>query len=98
MMQLLPTEKLDWVNPKDFNLNKYSNDIPIGYFLKVYLDYPDELYDLRKDYPLAGANIKVTAEMLSKYQLQIIEDNDFCTGRGKKTIPNLGKKNSIAKT
>ena len=71
------------------------NDIPIGSFLEVYLDYPD---DLHKDYPLAGANIKVTAEMLSNYQLQIIEDNDFCTGRGKKTIPNLGKKNSIAKT
>ena len=30
MIQLLPTEILDWVNPKDFNINNYYNDIPIG--------------------------------------------------------------------
>ena len=30
MMQLLPTELLDWVNSKDFHLNNYSNDSPIG--------------------------------------------------------------------
>ena len=26
MMQLLPIEILDWVNPKDFNLDNYSNN------------------------------------------------------------------------
>ena len=31
MMQLLPIEILFWVNIKDFNLCKYSNDSPIGY-------------------------------------------------------------------
>ena len=31
MMQILPTEILDWVNPKDFNLDRYSNDSPISY-------------------------------------------------------------------
>ena len=25
MMQFLPTEMLDWVNPKDFNLDNYSS-------------------------------------------------------------------------
>ena len=30
VMQLLPTEILDWVNPpKDFNLHNYSNNSPI---------------------------------------------------------------------
>ena len=32
MMQLLPTEIFDLVNPKDLNLNNCSNDSPIGCF------------------------------------------------------------------
>ena len=46
MMQLLPIEILDWVNPKDFNLDKYSNDSSIEWFLEFDLVYPNELYDL----------------------------------------------------
>ena len=47
MMQICPTDLLDWVNPKYFNLNKYSNNSPIVCFLEVHLD-------LHNDYPLAG--------------------------------------------
>ena len=54
MMQLLPTEILDQVHPKDCNLDNYSKDIPKGYFLEVDLDYPNELYGLHNDYSLAG--------------------------------------------
>ena len=32
MMQLLPTEILDWVNPKYFSLNNYYNNSLIGRF------------------------------------------------------------------
>ena len=52
----------------------------------------DELDDLHNNYPLAGEKIKVTEEMLSKYQLQIIEDYVFFLGKNKKCIPNLGNK------
>ena len=52
MLQLLPTEILDLVNPKDFNLENYSNNSPMGCFLKTDLDYPDELHDLHNDFPL----------------------------------------------
>ena len=31
-IQLLPTEIFDWVNPKDFNLDNYSNDSRISHF------------------------------------------------------------------
>ena len=54
MMQLLPTEMLDWVNPKDLNLHNYSNDSQIGYFLEVDLNYSKELHDLDNDYHLAS--------------------------------------------
>ena len=74
-MQLLQTELFDQNYPKDFNLYNHSNDNPIDCFLEIDLDYPDELHDLRNDYPLVGEKIKLTNEMLSEYQLQIIEDN-----------------------
>ena len=48
MTQFLPSEILDWLNPKDFSLDINSNDSPIGCFEEVDIDYPDELHD----YPL----------------------------------------------
>ena len=54
---------------------------------EVDFDYPDEL----QNYPLAGKKIKVK-EMLTKYQLQITEDNNFSLGKNKKLISNLGNK------
>ena len=53
MMQRLPIELLDWVNPKKFNLDNYSNNGPKGCFLQVHRGYPEELHDLHNDYPLA---------------------------------------------
>ena len=78
MMQLLPTEILDWVNPKDFNLDNYSNKSQIGCFLEV------DMIILTKYmiyFSLAGRKIKVIEEM-SKYQLQVIEDK-FSLGKKK---------------
>ena len=86
-MQLLPTEILDWVNPKDFNADTFINDIPVGCFLEVDVGYPDELHDLHNDYPLVGKKAKVKEEMLSEYQLQIIENNRFSLGKSKKITP-----------
>ena len=45
MKQLLPTEILDCVNTKEFNLDNYSNSSRIGCFLEVHIDYPDGLHD-----------------------------------------------------
>lgn len=51
MMRFLPT---GWVDPKD----SYSNDSPLGSFLEVDFDYPDELHDFYNDYyPLAAEKI-----------------------------------------
>ena len=47
--QLLLNEILDWVNPKDSNVDNYSNNNPIGSFLEV--DYPDVLHDFHNNYP-----------------------------------------------
>ena len=50
-MELFPTEILD--------LENYSNNSPVGCFLEINLDYPDELHDLHNDCPLVGEK-KVT--------------------------------------
>ena len=49
------------------------------------------MHDLNDDYPLVGEKIKVTEEMMSEYQLQTIEYNNFSLAE-KKLIPNLGNK------
>ena len=91
MMQFLPTEILDWVDSKDFNPDNYSNYSSIGCLLEVDLDYPDEWHDLCNDYPLSVEKIEVT-KMLSDYQLQIIEYNNFSLVKNKKLMSNLGNK------
>ena len=42
MMQFLPTEIVDWFNPKDFYIDNQFHDSPLGCFLEVDLDYSDE--------------------------------------------------------
>ena len=39
------------------------------------------MHELHNDYTLAGEKIKVTKQMLYKYQLEIIEDNNFSLGK-----------------
>ena len=50
MMQLLLTEILDLINPKDVKLDSYCNHNPKVCFLEVDLEYPYELHDLYKNY------------------------------------------------
>ena len=63
------TEILDWLHPKDFNLDNYSKDIQIVCFLEADLDYSHDLHDSRYDYPLAGEKVQVAEDTLSAYQL-----------------------------
>lgn len=46
MMQLLPTEILDWVNPKDCNLDNFYSYSSIACVLETGFDYPNELHGL----------------------------------------------------
>ena len=73
MPKFLSISGFKWIDPKEFDLNKYtSNSSTKGCVLKVYLEYPKELRELHNDYPLAPDKIEIKGEMLSEYQLKTI--------------------------
>ena len=54
-------------NVDEFDVMSVSEKIPIGYFLEVELEYPDELHELHDYYPLAAEKLAVSSDMLSIY-------------------------------
>ena len=54
MSGYLPYGGFKWLKNVDgFDVNSVSEKSPIGYFLEVDLEYPDELHELHNDYLLA---------------------------------------------
>ena len=68
MSENLPCGGFKWLkNVDEFGVLSISEKSPIGYFLEVDLEYPDELHELHNDYPLASKELAVSSDMLSKY-------------------------------
>ena len=49
MSKFLPTSGFKWIDPKDFDLNKYSSNSSTGCVLEVDLEYHKELRELHND-------------------------------------------------
>ena len=79
-------------NVGEFDVMSISEKSSIEYFLKVDLEYSDELYELHSDYPLAPAKLAVSSDMLLKYCKTIADKYEIKVGDVKKLIPNLGNK------
>ena len=93
MSSYLPYGRFKWLKIVDgFNVNSISVKIPIGYFLEVNLEYPDELHELHNDYPLAPEKLAVSSDMLSNYCKKIADKYEIKVGDIKKIIPNLGNR------
>ena len=93
MSEYHPYEGFKWVkNVDEFDVMSISEKSPIGYFLEVDLEYPDELHELHNDYPLAPEKLAVSSDMLSKYCKKIADKYEIKVGDVKKIIPNLGNK------
>ena len=93
MSEYLPYGEFEWLENVDrFDVNSINEKSEIGYFLEVDLEYPDELHELHKEYPLAPEKLVVTNDMLSKYCKEIVDDYGIKVGDVKKLIPNLGNK------
>ena len=55
------------INPKEFDLNKYTSNSLKKYVPEVDIKYPKELWELHNDYPLAPNKIEIKREVLSEY-------------------------------
>ena len=71
MSKFRPTGKFKLIDPKEFDLNKYSSNSLEGCVLEFDLEYRKELRELRNDCPLALDEIEIKEKMLSKYQVMI---------------------------
>ena len=64
-----------WLKSVDnFGVNSISEKSPIGYTLKVDLEYPDELYVLHNDHPLVPEKLAIHYNMLSDYCKKIADE------------------------
>ena len=89
MSNFLPTSGFKCIDPKEFELNKYTSNSLKGCVLEVYLNYPIELQELHNDYPLAPDKIEVKKEILSDYKLKIADLYNILIDNLKKLVRNL---------
>ena len=58
-VKFLPTSGFKWIDPIEFDLNKYTSNSSKGCVLEVDLEYCKEFRELHNDYPLAPDKIKI---------------------------------------
>ena len=95
MCQPLPVSNFAWVKPADKLLDdilQLPDNSDTGYILEVDLAYPSELHADHNDYPLAPERLAVKHEMLSPYQLDLIDKLRSSGLNVAKLTPNLQDK------
>ena len=89
MSKFLPTNGFNWIDPKEFDLNKYTKNSSERCVLEIDLKYPKGLQELHNDYPLAPNKIEIKREMRSIYQLKTTDHYNMPIGNVKKLLPDL---------
>ena len=89
MSKFLLTSGFKWIDPKDFDRNKYSRISSTGCVLEVDLEYPKELRELHNDYCVAPDKTEIKEIMLSKCQLMLADLNNIHIGTVKKLVLNF---------
>ena len=79
-------------NVDEIYVTPISDKNPIGHFLEVDLEYPDELHELHNDDPLALEKLAVSSDMLSNYCKTIADKCEIKVDDVKKLISNSGSK------
>ena len=59
MSKFHATSGFKWIDPKEFDLNKYTSNSSKACVLGVDLEYPKELRELHNGYPLAPDKIEI---------------------------------------
>ena len=89
MSKFLPTSEFKCIDPKEFDLNKYTSNSSNGCVLEINLEYPKDLRELHSDYPLVPDKTEIKREMLSEYQLKIADLCNIPIGNVKKLVPKF---------
>ena len=76
MMQYLPYKDFKWVKVSDKNisiaLNK-KDKLLYGYILEIGMYCPDELHNEQNDFSMAPEKLKITKDILSPEQIDMIK-------------------------
>ena len=90
--KFLPTSGLKWIDSKYFDLNKYSSNSFTGCVLEVDFKYPKNLHELQGNHSLALDKKEIKREMLSNYQIKIVDFYNNSIGTFKKLLLNFFEK------
>ena len=94
MSGYLPYSRFKWLKNVDgLDVNSVSEKSPIGYSLKVDLEYPDKLHILHNDYPVAPEKLAIPFDMLSDYCKKIADKYEMRVGDVKKINSKFGQQN-----
>ena len=69
----LPSSEFEIVDVDLSTILKTANDSEISFVLLVDLDYPDALHNMHKDTPMAPTEEKIDHNMLSEYQMDLLD-------------------------
>ena len=89
MSKFLPTGGFKWIDPKEFDLNKYTTNHSKGHVLEFDHEYPKKLHELHNNYPLSPHKIEIKREMVSEYQLKIADLHNIPIRDVRKIVPNF---------
>ncbi|CAB4036937.1 Hypothetical predicted protein [Paramuricea clavata] len=90
MSQYLPSGNFKWEEDlESLNYKDFLGDSPRGLVLEVDLEYPSELHNLHKDYPLAPHKMKVSEDMISPYNKKIRDKLGLSTSEVEKLLTTL---------
>ena len=84
-----PASEFKWIDPREFESNKYSSNILIVCVLEIDIEYSRELHQLNYDYPLVPYKVGIENEILSDYQLKIADFYNINSGGATKLMPNV---------
>ena len=89
MSKFFPTNGFKWIDPKEFDLNKYTSNSSKGWALELDLEYPKKLQKLRDGYLLVPNKIKIKREMSTNYQLNFVDLYNIPYSNVKNLVPNV---------
>ena len=76
-MKKMPQKNFRWLSKSeisDIDWKNVESEDEIGYFVECTLQYPSEIREDTKDFPLCSENRIITYEMLSSYQKQFLQN------------------------